>query len=520
MKNYNSLQTENLQSVIRERWSIIDWDLHFPWWRKPPKVRVLMYADGPVNFNGGSFQGLQYVKTLLESRAYAYVDFDISTAHRDGTDSSASISGAKKLTDLDIINQYDQVWFFGFNSVPDLSSSEVTLLDQFMAAPKFGGILVTGDHADLGKGIAGQITRAGQMRQYPAPPSAAPSWNTTLEDGPDAGSSFDFNDQSDDHPQMIRYQRFPMWSFQIFERRFRPHPVLCGPDGPIDVLPDHQHEGEALAPIPVAGDPKWPTKNGFQERPHVIGWGRIKDPAATKHGQEIGVVSAYDGHNVDVGRIVADSTWHHWFDINLTGLAGQPLGSPYSGFDATVAGRAALRKIDAYFLNCGVWLSPPDKQAAMRNFGWWSVIWTDQIVELPVNVPIWHLGEEAIDVLGHRASRCTVSEWVFPTFIFKEKIPRWEWPMLFEKFQLINLPFEQFVAGGILRQLMLEVGPHNSKSSFPDKAPEDEVLDHAVNKGIQEGLSALTKQIHTETSLIQKVVENNFQLPVREVLNK
>lgn len=92
--------------------------------------------------------------------------------------------------------------------------------------------------------------------------------------------------------------------------------------------------------------------------------------------------------------------------------------------------------------------------------------------------------------------------------------------MLFEKFQLINLPFEQFVAGGILRQLMLEVGPHNSKSSFPDKAPEDEVLDHAVNKGIQEGLSALTKQIHTETSLIQKVVENNFQLPVREVLNK
>lgn len=39
---------------------------------------------------------------------------------------------------------------------------------------------------------------------------------------------------------------------------------------------------------------------------------------------------------VDVGRILADSTWHHWFDINLTGIAAPP--SPYAGFDATLAG--------------------------------------------------------------------------------------------------------------------------------------------------------------------------------------
>ena len=76
--------------------------------------------------------------------------------------------------DLDLMANYDEVWFFGVNDVPNLSAAEMTLLDQFMAAPKSGGVLVTGDHADLGKGIGGQITRAGQMRRYPAPPAFPP----------------------------------------------------------------------------------------------------------------------------------------------------------------------------------------------------------------------------------------------------------------------------------------------------------------------------------------------------------
>lgn len=500
---------EYVQSTILQRWGILDWDVRYPWWRQPAKVRILMYADGSVNFNGGPFLGLQYVKTLLESRAYFYVDFDISTAHRDGTDPSASISGAKKLTDLDIINKYDEIWFFGISSTPNLTAAEVTLLDQFMAAPKSGGVLVTGDHADLGKGITGQITRAGQMRKYPAPPSSSPGWNTTLQDGPDAGATFDFDDQSDDLPQPIRWTRFPVPSLAIFPRRYRPHPVLCGPKGPIDVFPDHQHEGEALAPVPAAGDLKWPTKNGYQERPVVIAWGTIKDPAATKHGQEIGLASAYNGHNVDVGRILADSTWHHWFDINITGVDAPP--SPYAGFDATAAGQAALKKIDAYFLNCGVWLAPPDRQAEMRAAAWWSVVWTDRIVELSPDTSYYILGGEAIDALGLRASRCTVYEWIWDWPLYKEKIPRWEWPQIVDKFEFLNLPLEQFVAGGIIRQLMLEVGPRSSKAQFPKRAPEDKLLERTINAGIEEGLSAFTKQLQSETSLLSRFMDTDFQ---------
>lgn len=507
-----SIDRDLIQRDIVQRWGILEWNKYFPWWRQPAKVRILMYADSPVRIVGGPFMGLQYVKTLLESRAYHFVDFDIATANRDGTDPSASIGGARRLTDLDIMNQYDQIWFFGFKSGSSLAPEEVTLLEQFMAAPKFGGVLATGDHANLGKGIAGQIPRAGKMRRYPAPPDLFPVWNTTLEEGPDPGATYDPEDQSDDRPQTVRFERFPVWSAEVFRRRYRPHPVMCGRNGPITLFPDHQHEGEALAPVPEAGDPAWPTKAGHQEQPYVVAWGRIKDPSATRFGKEIGLVSAYDGHHVDVGRIVADSTWHHWFDINLTGIAPAP--SPYAGFDATPAGRAALTQIDSYFLNCGIWLSPPARQEAMRNAAWWSILWLDRVVELSSATSIVALGGQAIDALGLRAPRCTVSEWVFDFPIFKERIPRWEWPQLFDRFTLLTLPFVHYVAGGILRQLVLQVGPAFGRNlQFPRQAPADEALSRAIDMGIQEGLDAFKSQIRNEAALAVQLIDKDFRLP-------
>jgi hypothetical protein len=499
---------DQLITSINRRWGVLDWDSFYPWWRRPAHVRILMYADDVVRFDGGPFLGLEYVTSLLKSRSYPYVHFDIASAHRDGTDPTASIPGAKKLTDLDIVNNYDEIWFFGFSSTPSLSAPEVAALEAFMAAPKFGGVLATGDHADFGRGIAGQIPRAGAMRQYPAPPASFPVWNTTLMEGPDTNASFDFDDQSDDKPQTIRWKRYRLSPLFAFERRYRPHPVLCGPEGPIDVLPDHQHEGEALAPVPAPADPTWPTKGGRQEAPEVIAWGRITDPAATKHGQEIGVISAYDGHNVDVGRILADSTWHHWFDINLTGVAAPP--SPYAGFDETPAGQAALKKIDAYFLNAGVWLAPPALQRAMSRWGWWSVVWTDPFVELALDTPIWQLGEQALSVLGKRAPRCTVSRWVLDEYVFKPKIPWWEWRMLVEKLKIVDVPLETAVAGGIVRQLMQDLGPGGQRRPMPDRAPEDALLDRSLQAGAEAGMKALGQQLREDLGAIKLLEERKL----------
>jgi hypothetical protein len=512
---FTDLARLSISDSLKDRWHVPDWKAHFPWWITPAQCRILFYTDGVAHLQGGSFQGLTYVKTLLEAHPYFYVNFVIDVCHRNGTDPTATIFAgtAKKLTELDIMNKYDEIWFFGVDGGASLTAAEVTLMDQFMAAPKNGGVLTTGDHASLGQGLSGQIKRVGQMRLYPAPDSVPPGWNTTLvqrapaagepADPPGPGQALNFNDQSDDIPQSIRWRRYPVGIFHG-----RPHPVLCGPSGPIDVLPDHEHEGEALAPA-VAGDSNWPSGVAGQEAPEVIAWGRIKDPNATNHGHEIGVISAYNGHMVDVGRIVADSTWHHWFDINLIGLAGS--GPPYTGFAATPAGQAALKKIDAYYLNCGVWLAPPSVQTAMRNAAFWSIIWQDIVVELPLKASLLYWGRAGIDALGRRAGRCAIFDWVWPKEpIYKPKIPWWEWRMVIPELGTFDIPVEQYLAGGAVRELAATFGYQSGKRSITDRPPAAAEIERARARGADAGIAALKEDMGRQHGLVTKLMEQDF----------
>jgi hypothetical protein len=58
-------------------------------------------------------------------------------------------------------------------------------------------------------------------------------------------------------------------------------------------------------------------------------------------------VAAYDGDYVDVGRIVAHSTWHHFVNVNLVGFRN-PDGS----------NGKVLRRLGEYYKNVALWLSP------------------------------------------------------------------------------------------------------------------------------------------------------------------
>jgi len=497
-----------IEASIRRRWGVANWDLLFPWWHRPAEVRILMYADGGMFFSGGTLGGLQHVKTLLESQLYFYADFKITTAHRerDPTASKQSV----KLTDLHILDDFDEIWLFGFNEKPDLTQEELDLLESFMDE-RGGGLLVTGDHSDRGKSISGDIKRAGKMREYPAPGSGPKESNSTLEEGPDEGDVFNEADQNDDRPQKVRYARFPIRTPVGFKPSYRPHPVMRGPDGPIDVFPDHKHEGEAVKPKEPRAD-EWPEVNRHRELPVVIAWGKIKDPGTTNFGQEIGLVSAYDGHKVNVGRIIADSSWHHWVDSNLLGHPNVIPTDPDAGFDATPEGRAVLRKIDAYFLNCATWLAPPDRQAEMRRAVWWSILWTDQIEELSVDHPVWHLGAEALDALGQHTPGGDPAAWVLEIPAFREQISNQQLSQITEQFQLLNLPFEQYVAGGIIHELMRQLGPANPERRFPSEPPPDALIERVINDGVVFGMNALTEQLGSELTLLSGMVNNNFRL--------
>lgn len=324
----------------------------------------------------------------------------VTKAHRQ-LDPNGTGSGAGRVTPADIENfqfsaaslaPYHQVWLIGVDDFGMLPEPEVQALMHFMNAG--GGVFATGDHADLGVTLSGGVPRLRSMRKWflsggpHGEPAAPDPLNANRLDTTRAhpANQFPFDNQSDDIPMTVR----PTWySWGIFRY---PHPLLCGHQGAITVMPDHMHEGEVITPDgtdPVSGWTgsgvpgglgttltvngenfvEYPSLNGHQERPVIVSQADVigghTTPSTEYHtgattpvnARSFANIGAYDGLRVGVGRVVVDSTWHHFFDINLIGDPTAP-APKNQGFHASAAGQAALAKIDNYFVNIATWLSP------------------------------------------------------------------------------------------------------------------------------------------------------------------
>jgi hypothetical protein len=261
------------------------------------------------------------------------------------------------------------------------------------------------------------------------------------------------------------------------------------------------HEGEVIVPANLPAN-EWPSVGGFQPEPEVIAWATIVEPLLDKTNQEFGVVGVYDGHPANVGRIGADATWHHWFDINLIGDTGLVGGS--TGFNASAAGQAALKKIEAYYLNMAVWLAPPQSQVCMRNRLWWGSLWRDPLFMIYPDIPIIMLGEQARDALGKHAPQCTIIRWMFdllpiefrPRFLEVFDLPRPGPPYL-----------EECLLGAALQPLLAEA--HERGLEFTERVEEDEVdrlLDDAFARAVPRGLRASLGVLDDSRESVQELM--------------
>jgi len=107
-----------------------------------------------------------------------------------------------------------------------------------------------------------------------------------------------------------------------------------------------------LIPNPLDGD--WPTANGLQPGPVIVARGQ-KLPANLAYP----AVTVYDGDPVNVGRIVADTSWHHYMNINLENLSAED-------------DDADLNLMGQFFSNLAVWLAPLKiRQEMSRNMFEW-----------------------------------------------------------------------------------------------------------------------------------------------------
>lgn len=361
----------------------------------PHSVRVLMVTDDRGSFaDGFPFSMTALVGALTEE--YGPARFVITTAHRQDTHFANGADYRNFRFDLPGLNldQFDQIWLFGVHPAGEgkdaLSDAEIAAVLRFMNGG--GGVFATGDHEDLGWAMCGSIPRVNSMRKWtwdpnnPDDPKASPPgdgpWRLdTLNPG--HNDWFSLDDQSDDIPQRI-WPRYYLRADPTGRGRWVwPHPLLSGPQGVIQVLPDHPHEGECVVPndltltFPLDGvlTPEYPL--GIA--PEVIATSVVpprtgaNDDKGMLHGRTFGAIGAYDGHLAHVGRVVVDATWHHFFNINLTGDPNDTQQDPIKqhGFLATERGRQAFADIKTYYRNIATWLARPDAQEAM----WWRTVW-------------------------------------------------------------------------------------------------------------------------------------------------
>lgn len=341
--------------------------------------RILIVTDTFQSFDPGKNTGLTELIRVLEGSG------DVPAAVPATVTKVSKATGFNFSTASPAVTtaNYDQVWLFGFASgVPSSDANEIKALAQFMESG--GGVFATGDHSTIGQPLCGALPRIRKMREWAAVPMSGPMRIDTINHPGINGITHD-TDQSDPFPQTM---------YPLLDASSAPHPLLRSPAGAINVLPDHPHESECYAPrganlvgsfppAPIAGltpFTEFPTVGGLEHGPQLVAISMSASLNVTKgpvNPRCFGAISAYDGHLANKGRVVCDSTWHHFVNMNLNG-ADYPGDGLREG--TPLEANAAYKQIQRYYANIADYLTPKNRK--------WCFIFDRIVVEL-FEYPIW-----------------------------------------------------------------------------------------------------------------------------------
>lgn len=347
-----------------------------PKWKVPCPQRILMVTDGGLNFGTGGLGLSEFVSYVVS------LGHTVSTAHRNGA-GPATIPGLFTFGASVTVANYDQIWLFGWNSGPfgtpsALPPAEANVIAAFMQDG--GGVFATGDHQNLGQAMGSSLPRIRFMREW-ANVNGGNEFRLDTVVDPGANSTYQFHDQSNKIAQRIYPYFFGSGATST------PHALLRHASGAVDFLPDHAHESECYAPTPVAGSfagvVEWPVNSGGTM---VAAVKVAMSVSAGRYLTDFGkppvqprcflAISAYDGDAANVGRIVCESTWHHYTNINLngTGSANNDLnsGERIGLYTSPGVPTPQYLKIRAYWANTVNWLAPKN-----RRLCWIWMIWNE-----------------------------------------------------------------------------------------------------------------------------------------------
>jgi hypothetical protein len=296
---------------------------------------------------------------------------------------------------------------------------------------------------------------------------------------------------------------------------------LCGRVGIIDRFPDHMHEGSVVegqavdlnSPlnIPGFGGVEFPLVQpqvatslldgastpalGVQPSPEVIayGWTTNWDNVPRRFP----LLAVYDGEPAKVGRVVVDSTWHHWFSLNLVGLHD---GNP-----------AVYRGMQNYYRNVALWLATPQQRQSMLIAATWGVIVGKQPGAMDRVMGVWELGRRVVDVIGRTAPQCLVTEFAdaflrdVRTILPSAPERAEETPVVAPIQALAN----QAIVGGIALELLddaHDVILHGIHGEASDIDPER--IGARARTGVRAGIAALRRELTAAAGQLATIAEH------------
>lgn len=417
-------------------------------------VNILLYTDTKEIslYSGRGPKRVTILKKLLEIKKLAFAEFKLEVINRyEGFTDPTKPQTPRKIT-AELLEKFDELWLFGWYQKevrgpftelyggPDneLDDLEVTALENWMTG---GGVLISGDHSMyapggnendpiedylcLGRALGHRVPRAGDMRSWKGPPTAKfeSSFNTLVR--PEISSERDGALEEDVLPQRL--------VFPELDAQGQPHRIFLGREQTITIFPDHQHEGESLVPEKL--DSKWPpfvtADSERKTKPTIIAYGCDKRTC-----ESTAILIVYDGDKGGVGRIAADSSWHHYMDANLAAWND-------GNHDAI------LDLMAQFYQNLALYLAPLSKRQKMSRalIDW--VLHHPEVQEERGNHPLI-VGKVALGQLSKVATGCEICELVQVALSAETGVDaeRFNFPTLVSG--LGSTPSQELVVGSIV----------------------------------------------------------------------
>lgn len=285
-------------------------------------VQVLMICDGEIEV-----EWLSISRDWLQSLS--------RPAARPTRPQVNCVRSGLAAADLSLVQRADQIWLFGYQA----GESSEALTKAIAARMNAGcGVFATGDHDDRGQQLCGSLPRVRHLRCWVRPANAPDYGDDSID------TVFPLLDSAD-----VAAPRQPAENDAHFKPVFADrtgtatHPLMrLGEHGTIAWLPDHPHEGAlGTLDVPALEDFTAAERAGIATLAWAMAWRKPGDGSPRHSPRAVPILRAYDPPADSAhGRIVVDSTFHHWVNYNLHAAQARPAGhlcEPFGHWQAYAA---------------------------------------------------------------------------------------------------------------------------------------------------------------------------------------